>query len=183
MVTDSTVLLSFHIANIPINTLLDSGATHCFIDSTLVSNHCLPMTLLSQHMCLHFFNGLYAPEKILYEVTFPVYFTPTKVLLVSFLITPLDPNVSAVIRLCWLHQYNPLVDWANNCIEFQTPNISALAPLSVSISITVHRLETPTVMAPPASPASPAILALLAPPAAKRNKTLQTPELSRVPKV
>jgi hypothetical protein len=120
MVTDSpdSFLLALNISNLPVKALLDSGATHCFIDSALVSDHHLPTTLLPQPMWLCLFDGSYAPENILYEVTVPVHFTPTKVLLVSFLVTPLDPNVSAVIRLCWLHQYNPLVDWVNNCIEF-----------------------------------------------------------------
>jgi hypothetical protein len=120
MVMDSldSFLLGLNISNLPIKALLDSGATHCLIDSTLVSDHHLPTTLLPQPMHLCLFDVLYAPKYILYEVTIPVHFTPAKVLPVSFLVTPLDPNISAVIRLCWLHQHNLLVDWANNCIEF-----------------------------------------------------------------
>ena len=120
MVTDSTdsFLLGLNIFDVPINALLDSGATHCFIDSTLISDHRLPMTLLPQPMRLCLFDGSYAPEKNLYEVTVPIYFTPAKVLPVSILVTPLDPNVSAVIGLRWLRQHNLLVDWANNRIEY-----------------------------------------------------------------
>jgi hypothetical protein len=120
MVTDSldSFLLALNISNLSVKALLDSGATHCFLDSALVSDHHLLTTLLPQPMCLRLFDGLYAPDPILYEVTIPVHFTPTKVLPVSFLVTPLDPDVSAVIRLRWLRQYNPLVDWANNRIEF-----------------------------------------------------------------
>jgi hypothetical protein len=130
MVTDSpdSFLLSLNISNFRIKALLDSGATHCFIDSSLISDHRLPITLLPQPMRLRLFNGSYATEPILYEVTIPVYFTPAKVLSVSFLVTPLDPDVSAVLGLCWLRQYNPLVDWANNRIEFRTPDISTPVP-------------------------------------------------------
>lgn len=115
MVTDDLdlFLLGLHVSDIPVRALLESGATHCFIDSTLVSDHCLPMTLLPQPMRLCLFNGLYASENILYEVTVPIHFAPAKVLLVSFLVTLLDPDVSTVIRLHWLHQYNPLVDRAS----------------------------------------------------------------------
>lgn len=56
-----------------IKALLDSGATHCFIDSTLVSDPSLPTTLLPQPMRLRLFNGSYAPDDILYQVTVPVY--------------------------------------------------------------------------------------------------------------
>jgi len=120
MVTDcpGSFLLGLTISDIPVKALLDSSATHCFIDSALVSNHHLPITPLPQPMCLHLFDGSYVSENIVYEVTIPVSFAPGKILPVSFLVTPLDPEISAVIGLCWLHQYNPLVDWVNNHIDF-----------------------------------------------------------------
>src|SRR5258708_39479056 len=102
-------LLGLKLSNISIKALLDSGATHSFIDSLLVSDHCLPTTLLPQPMRLRLFDGSYAPEDIQYEVTLPVYFAHDKVLPVSFLVTPLDPDVSAVIGLRWLRQHNLFV--------------------------------------------------------------------------
>ena len=104
MVSDNpdSFLLTLKVSNISIKALLDSGAMHCFIDSLLVSNHHLPTTPLPQPMRLRLFDGSYAPENILYEVVVPVHFAPDKVLPVSFLVTPLDPNVPAVIGLCWL---------------------------------------------------------------------------------
>jgi hypothetical protein len=52
MVTDSldSFLLGLTISNLSVKALLDSGATHCFIDSTLVSDHHLPATLLPHAM-------------------------------------------------------------------------------------------------------------------------------------
>jgi len=41
MVSDSkdSFLLNLSYLNIPIKALLDSGVTHCFLDSSLVSDH------------------------------------------------------------------------------------------------------------------------------------------------
>ena len=120
VVTDpsDSFLLALRINNIPLKTLVDSGATHCFIDSTLVSDHCLPTTLLPHPMCLHLFDGLYAPDSILYEVSIPIYFSPSKTLPMTFLVTLLNSNISAVIRLHWLCHHNLLVNWVHDCIEF-----------------------------------------------------------------
>ena len=104
MVSDNpdSFLLGLKISDLSVTALLDSGATHCFIDSTLVSDHRLPTNLLPQPMHLRLFDGSYASENIAYEVTVPVSFAPDKVLPVSFLVTPLDSEISAVIGLCWL---------------------------------------------------------------------------------
>jgi len=165
MVTDcpDSFLLGLTISDIPIKALLDSGATHCFIDSALVSDHCLPITPLPQPMRLRLFDGSYASENIVYEVTIPVSFAPGKILPVSFLVTPLDPEISAVIGLRWLRQYNPLVDWANNRIDFRTSFIPTPDSLSDSASDLAHSVATPPTPAssvpsapavsPPASPA------------------------------
>ena len=120
MVSDNpdSFLLGLKISNLSVTALLDSGAMHCFIDSTLVSDHRLPTNPLPQPMRLCLFDGSYASENIAYEVTGPVSFAPDKVLPVSFLVTPLDSKISAVIGLHWLCQHNPLIDWANNRINF-----------------------------------------------------------------
>jgi hypothetical protein len=162
MVTDSpdSFLLGLHISNVPIKALLDSGATHCFIDTTLVSDHRLPATLLPQPMRLCLFDGSYAPEPIIYQVTIPVHFTPAKVLAVNFLVTPLDPDVSAVIGLRWLRHHNPLVDWANNRIEFRISDPPLPAPPATAIS------APPAISAPASWPLPPApSIAISAPPA------------------
>src|SRR5258708_32661423 len=58
MVMDNpnSFLLGLKISNISIKALLDSGTTHCFIDSSLVSDYCLLTTSLPQPMCLQLFN-------------------------------------------------------------------------------------------------------------------------------
>jgi len=159
MVTDcpDSFLLGLTISDIPVKALLDSGATHCFIDSALVSDHRLPITPLPQPMRLRLFDGSYASENIVYEVTVPVSFAPGKILPVSFLVTPLDPEISAVIGLHWLRQYNLLVDWANNRIDFRTSFIPTPDSSSDSASDLAHPVATPPTPAPsvPSAPAVP----------------------------
>jgi len=162
MVTDCPdwFLLGLTISDIPVKALLDSGATHCFIDSALVSGHRLPITPLPQPMHLRLFDGSYASENIVYEVTIPVSFAPGKILPVSFLVTPLDLEISAVIGLRWLRQYNLLVDWANNHIDFQTSFIPTPDSLSDFASDLVHSMATP----PTPAPSVPSALAVPPPP-------------------
>jgi hypothetical protein len=165
MVSDSSdsFLLSLNISKISIKALLDSGATHCFIDSSLVSDHCLPSTPLLKPLRLHLFDGSYAPELIDYKVTIPVQFAPGTILLVSFLVTPLDPDISAVIGLSWLHQHNPLVDWANNRINFRTPDLLIPHPPTQDSSSTVA--HPPPVASTPvtSTPAVPTAITLVSP--------------------
>ena len=180
MVMDSldSFLLGLKLNNTSIRALLDSGATHCFIDSALVSDLRLPASLLPRPMRLRLFDGSYAPEDILYEVTVPIQFASATILPVSFLVTPLDPNISAVIGLRWLRQYNPLVDWANNRIEFRTPQTKEPCPDSgplpdtsgqpcraspaLTPSVTPQVIPTiqaisaaPAISAPPIAPVAP----------------------------
>jgi len=74
MVSDSSdsFILNLSYSKIPIKTLLDSGATHCFINSSFVSDHWLPVRTLPQplHLCL--FDRSYSADPITYEVTIPV---------------------------------------------------------------------------------------------------------------
>ena len=191
MISDSpdSFLLGLKLSNISIKALLDSGATHCFIDSSLVSDHRLPTTLLPQPMRLRLFDGSYAPEDIQYEVTVPVHFAPGKILPVSFLVTPLDPDVSAVIGLRWLRQHNPLVDWANNRIEFRTTDNSVPSfPSTISNDQMQFDLAsaspTPSAtsalpsasQAPPVSSTIPATPAPSAIPASPATPAPSTPE-------
>jgi hypothetical protein len=157
MVSDSSdsFLLSLNISKISIKALLDSGATHCFIDSSLVSDHRLPSTPLPKPLRLRLFDGSYASELIDYEVTIPVQFAPGTILPVSFLVTPLDPDISAVIGLSWLHQHNLLVDWVNNRINFRTPDLSIPHPPTPDSSSTVAR-PPPVALTPVTS--TPAVL-------------------------
>ena len=98
--------------------LLNSGATHCFLDSSFVSDHRLPAQSLPQplHLCL--FDGSFSADPIVYEVTLPIHFNHSHTIPITFLVTPLDPDITAVLGISWLHQLNLLIDWASSHIHF-----------------------------------------------------------------
>jgi len=120
MVSDSkdSFLLNLSYSNIPIKALLDSGVTHCFLDSSLVSDHRFPVRTLPQplHLCL--FDGSFSADPIVYEVTLPICFDHTHTIPITFLVTPLDPDITAVLGISWLRQLNLLIDWASSHIHF-----------------------------------------------------------------
>jgi len=120
MVLDSkdSFLLNLSYSNIPIKALLDSGATHCFLDSSLVSDHRLPVQTLPQPLCLRLFNRSFSTDPIVYKVTLLIRFDHTHTIPITFLVTPLDPDITAVLGISWLCQLNPLIDWASSHIHF-----------------------------------------------------------------
>jgi len=154
MVSDSSdsFILNLSYSKIPIKTLLDSGATHCFINSSFVSDHRLPVCTLPQPLRLRLFDGSYSTDPITYEVTIPILFDVDRTIPVTFLVTPLDPDVSAVLGISWLCQHNPLVNWATSRIHFPSPDLSSPSSpvVSPSVSLTLA-------LATPASPASPSL--------------------------
>jgi len=180
MVSDSpdSFILNLSYSRIPIKTLLDSGATHCFIDSSFVSDHRLPVCTLPHPLRLHLFDGSYSPDPITYEVTIPILFDVAHTILVTFLVTPLDPDISAVLGISWLCQHNPSVNWVTSCIHFPSPDllfpsspvvspsVSSTPALATPASLASTGLATPlqlpvssTPIATPTSSASPASLA------------------------
>ena len=120
MVSNSSdsFLLNLSYSKIPIKTLLNSGATHCFLDSSFVSDHRLPVQSLPQPLCLCLFDGSFSADPIVYEVTLLIHFDHSHTIPITFLVTPLDPDITAVLRISWLHQQNLLIDWASSCIDF-----------------------------------------------------------------
>jgi len=133
MVSNSSnlFLLNLSYSNIPIKALLDSGMTHCFLNSSLVSDHQLPVQTLPQPLCLCLFDRSFATNPIVYEVTLPIHFNHSHTIPITFLVTPLDPDISAVLGISWLHQLNLLIDWASSHIHFQTPDLSSPSPAAL----------------------------------------------------
>ena len=102
-----------------IPTLIDSGSSHCFIDSSFVLGHELPVSDVTPK-CLHLFDGTYGTT-IKQETDLPVKFPSRETLSIRFLVTPLEPSCSAVLGYNWLAHHNPLVDWATSSITFRAP--------------------------------------------------------------
>jgi len=83
-----------HLQPIPIRTLVDSGSTHCFLDSAFAHGHSLPTTP-TPPVELHLFDG--TSNNIISEVVLlSVKFSSGECITLDFYVTPLDSCCSLV---------------------------------------------------------------------------------------
>ena len=105
------VYASDHLQSIPIRTLVDSGSTHCFLDSAFAHGHSLPTTP-TPPVKLHLFDGTL--NNIISEVvSLPVKFPSSKCMTLDFYVTPLDSYCSLVLLAHLLQSIDWLGFWVN----------------------------------------------------------------------
>ncbi|KAJ8469582.1 hypothetical protein ONZ51_g8881 [Trametes cubensis] len=102
----------------PFRALIDSGSSHCFIDSEFAKVHHLPTTAVTP-IRLQLFDGT-SNQLINLFTSLPVHFPSGEVLNIDFYVTPLDKSVSAVLGYSWLSAYNPLIDWKKRSVQFRS---------------------------------------------------------------
>ncbi|KAL1947004.1 hypothetical protein VTO73DRAFT_13965 [Trametes versicolor] len=102
----------------PFHTLIDSGFSHCFMDSALTEKHGIPTVSISP-IRLQLFDGT-SNQIVTRTVNLPLHFPSGEVISVDFYVTPLDKSISAVLGYSWLSDYNPLIDWKKRSIQFRT---------------------------------------------------------------
>lgn len=106
--------------DLQITAIIDSGASGCFIDQTLVRSHHLPMQLKSRPLSLFVVDG--TPIKtgpVLHETG------PICLLLghhketINLDIVP-SPIFPLILGLPWLRTHNPMIDWIKGTLTFSS---------------------------------------------------------------
>ena len=122
-------------SNSSFNTLVDSGSTHCFLDSSFASSHSIPLRQIPP-IPLRLFDGS-AGLAITSVADLCVAFPCGKSMSLPFYITKLDTPAEAVLGYEWMVRYNPLIDWVSKTLTFQNPDCVELltsAPLEIQES-------------------------------------------------
>ena len=143
-------ITSDHIPNTPIRTLIDSGSTHCFLNTSVTSKHNL-RTYNINLIPLQLFDG--TTNSVIHSaIDLPVYFPSGDKHSVTFYVTPLDSSCAAVLGHNWLTHFNPLIDWVLSSITFCSPlqTDSLTSPETVALApISSETLSPPTPLVAP----------------------------------
>ncbi|CAA7258940.1 unnamed protein product [Cyclocybe aegerita] len=117
-------------STVPATSLVDSGSTHCFIDTNFVSIHNVS-TYDIPPLALRLLDGT-VNTWITQAADIPIRYPTGDILSSTFFVTKLDSSCALVFGYNWLHNYNLLIDWTAGLLHsFQRlPQSEALPSLS-----------------------------------------------------
>ena len=123
------------IPNTPIRTLIDSGSTHCFLNTSVTSKHHLH-TYNINPIPLQLFNGT-TNSVICSAIDLLVCFPLGDKHSITFYVTLLDSSCGAVLGHNWLTHSNPFIDWVLGSIVFhsllQTDSLTSLETVALAL--------------------------------------------------
>src|SRR5882757_4863286 len=147
---DSLFISLATLNSLSMHTLIDSGSSHCFLDSSFISKHKITTTTIPP-IGLRLFDG--TCNSVISQIAeLPITFPTGEEFTLTFYVTSLDSSCSAVLGYNWLRQYDPLIDWSTNHIAFRPTVHRGPAPSTSSGEATLLREPSPI---PPNSPVEP----------------------------
>jgi hypothetical protein len=101
--------------------LIDSGCSHSFISSDIVSQYSIACTSLSSPLKLTLFDGSFSGY-ITHAVELLIKFSDMSSDMWTFLETTLSTGCDLALGLDWLCSRNPSIDWSNGSVSLGTLN-------------------------------------------------------------
>ena len=141
-IEDFSFPVSIHFKSISIRslTLLDSGATTCFMDEMFVRKHKFPVVQLSKPIPVEAIDGHMLSSGAITKAIVPLILQlrDHQEVLTFYIIT--SPRHPVILGLSWLKEHNPVVNWCNRSITFPhtSSEVQAVSHVAVTMKKIVH---------------------------------------------